>query len=166
MRRLSETEGAIYLLLTGLLLLPIGINSLYSASEGTFTCTRVSGNNGTCQYIEKKIIDTKITDFKLSNIQKAQVGEDYTNNKSHGISVGLYTADGLIYILSGSLPNVPEEKEKSANQINKFLTDTKQQRLKLGYGRSTADLFSAILIITGVGTFLCGALFLVRQRLK
>lgn len=151
------------LLIFGIIFLALGIGSIYNASEDTFTCTRVSGENGTCQYIEKTIINTKIRDFQLSNIQKAQLAEDYTyNNKYHTknytYQVRLCTDYGLIYILNARFHSELAEQKSYTNQINKFLTDTKQQSLTVGYGRSFADFFGAFCVIVGVGMSI-GAVF-------
>lgn len=165
---MQKTKNPIVLLFFGICILVVGISSVYFACENTFTCTRISGKNGTCQYIEKTIINTKIKDFQLSNIKKARLAEDYIytkyQNKQYTYQVGLYTDYGLIYILKANFHNGKDEQEGYTNQINKFLTDTKQKSLTVGYGRSSANFIDAIFIIAGVGISMAAVFSLLKGR--
>lgn len=149
---MGKLGSAIFLFLFGLVFFAVGIATIvFFASENTFTCTRVSGNNGTCQYIEKKLIGTKITDFQISNIKEAKVKEDCDDGCTY--SVELCTTDkNPLNITGGTSSSGSAEKESYADQINKFLINTHQPNLIVVHDeRKFLYIFGGIFALAGMG---------------
>lgn len=162
---MKKHENTILLFLFGLIFFVGGISAiLFFASENIFTCTRVSGNIGTCQYIEKTIINTKTIDFQLANIKEARVKESSGGKRSY--SVELYTTEGNPLTITGaSSSSGSAEKYSYADKINKFLANTNQKNLNLVYDeRLLKYIFGAIFVFAGVGMFLRGVFTLLKAR--
>ena len=139
--------------IVGLVFTLVGLMAIAGPEQMmTFTCDRLTPNQGSCQLVHSSLLFSNEIAIPLENLQQATI-EANLSSANQSYRIALVTESGQIPLMNDSSSNL-EEQQLRVNKVNEFLQNPERQSLSI---KEDNRLFSYIFGGIFIGTALVGS---------